>query len=67
VTAWYIDSEKFDHGTGLTAGVMDQQGMLTPPRHLIPSLVYPGIRISPFIYLTCNTYLFIETDHYLVS
>ena len=30
---------------GLTVGVTGQQGMLTPPRHLIPPLVYPGPRI----------------------
>ena len=29
----------------LTAGVTGQQGMLTPPRHLVPSLVYPGVRV----------------------
>ena len=29
----------------LTAGVSGQQGMLTPPRHLIPFLVYPGVRV----------------------
>ena len=23
-----------------------QQGMLTPPRHLIPPLVFPGVRVS---------------------
>ena len=31
---------------GLTAGVTGQQGMLTPPRHLIPLLVFPGVRVS---------------------
>ena len=30
---------------GLTVGVTGQQGMLTPPRHLIPPLVYPGIHV----------------------
>ena len=49
-----------DHETGLTAGVIDQQGMLTPPRHLIP---LPGIRVSPFISLICNFYLCFEIDH----
>ena len=29
----------------LTAGVTGQHGMLTHPRHLIPSLVYPGDRV----------------------
>jgi hypothetical protein len=27
----------------LTAGVIGQQGMLDPPRHLTPPLVYPGV------------------------
>jgi hypothetical protein len=31
---------------GLTAGVTGQQGMLTPPWHLIPLLVFPGVRVS---------------------
>jgi hypothetical protein len=31
---------------GLTAGVNGQQGMLTPPWHLIPPLVFPGVRVS---------------------
>jgi hypothetical protein len=47
-----------DHGTGLTVGVACQQGMLTPARHLIPPPVYPGVRVSPFISLTCNYNLF---------
>jgi hypothetical protein len=33
---------------GLTAGVTGQQGMLTPPWHLIPSLIYSEVRICPF-------------------
>ena len=41
-------------GMGLTADATGQQGMLTPPRHLIPPPVCPGVRVSPFIYLTCN-------------
>jgi hypothetical protein len=52
---------------GLMAGVIDQQGMLTPPRHLIPPLLYPGVRVSPFISLICISYLYFETDHSLVS
>ena len=32
---------------GLTAGVTGQQGMLTPPRHLIPPLVCPEVRDCP--------------------
>jgi hypothetical protein len=30
----------------LTAGLTGQQGMLTPPWHLIPPLVFPGVRVS---------------------
>jgi hypothetical protein len=51
-----------------TAGATGQQGMLTP-RHLIPPPVYPGVRVSPFIFLTCNSYLCFETDlvHFFLS
>jgi hypothetical protein len=52
---------------GLTAGATGQKGMFTPPRHLIPPPVYLGVRVSLFISLTCNSYLFFETDHSLVS
>jgi hypothetical protein len=41
-----------------------EQGMLTPAKHRIPP---PGVRVSPFIYLTCNSYLCFETDYSLVS
>jgi hypothetical protein len=44
---WYIQGSVF-------------VGMLTHPRHLIPPLVYPWIRVSPFISLTCNSYLYFE-------
>jgi hypothetical protein len=30
----------------LTLGVTGQQGMLTPPWHLIPLLVFPGLHVS---------------------
>ena len=36
-----------DQDYGLTAGVTGQQGMLTPPRHLIPPLVCPEVRDCP--------------------
>jgi hypothetical protein len=36
---------------GLTAGATGQQGILTPPRHLIPPPVYPGVCVGPFIFL----------------
>jgi hypothetical protein len=56
-----------NHGTGFTASVIDQQGMVTPPRHLIPPPVYPGVRVSPFISLTYIPYLYFETAYSLVS
>jgi hypothetical protein len=31
------------------AGVIGQQRMLTPPRHLIPPLVYPDVRVYPIL------------------
>jgi hypothetical protein len=31
------------------AGVTGRQGMLTPPRHLIPPLLYPEIRVCPIL------------------
>jgi hypothetical protein len=34
---------------GLTAGVTGQQGMLTPPWHLIPSLVFPAVCVSQML------------------
>jgi hypothetical protein len=33
---------------GLTAGTTGQQGMLTPPWHLIPPLIYSEVRVRPF-------------------
>jgi hypothetical protein len=33
---------------GLTAGVIDRQGMLTPPWYLIPPLIYSEVRVRPF-------------------
>ena len=36
-----------DQDYGLTEGVTGQQGMLTPPRHLIPPLVCPEVRDFP--------------------
>jgi hypothetical protein len=35
--------------------------MLTPPMHLIPPPVCPGVRDSPFVYffyLTCTSFLY---------
>jgi hypothetical protein len=56
-----------DNGTGPTAGATGWQGMLTPPRHLMPPPVFPGVRVSPFVYLTCNSYLNFENDYSSVS
>jgi hypothetical protein len=52
---------------GHTADATGQQGVLTHPRHLIPSPVFPGVRVSPFLYLTFNSYLNLETDYSSVS
>jgi hypothetical protein len=46
----------------LAAGATGQQGMFTPHWHLIPPLAGPGVGVSPFIYLTCNSYLRFEID-----
>jgi hypothetical protein len=43
----------------LMASVADQQGMLTPPRHLIPLLVRPGICVCP-IFRICIPYGFMR-------
>jgi hypothetical protein len=48
-------------------GVTGRLGMLTPPRHLIPPPAVPGVRVNPFIYLTCNSFLNFETDYSSVS
>jgi hypothetical protein len=37
-----------DMEIGFMAGVTSQQGMLTPPSHLIPPLVYPKVRVCLF-------------------
>jgi hypothetical protein len=56
-----------DHGTGIIAGVIDQKGILTPPRYLIPPPVYLDVRVTPFISLINMSYMYFETDHSLVS
>jgi hypothetical protein len=58
---------EFCDWNGPHGGATGQQGMLTPPRHLIPPPVFPGVRVSPFVYLTCNSYLNFETDYSSVS
>jgi hypothetical protein len=52
---------------GLLAGETSQQGMFTPPKHLIPPPAFPGVRVSPFVYLTCSSHLDFETDYSSVS
>jgi hypothetical protein len=37
------------------------------PRHLFPPPVCPGVRVHPFVSLTCNSYLCFETDHCFIS
>jgi hypothetical protein len=49
------------------AGATGRQGMPTPPRHLISPPVFPWVRVSPFVYLTCNSYLNFEIDYSSVS
>ena len=39
-----------DQDYGLTAGVTGRQGMRTPPRHLTPPLVCPGVRVCPTLF-----------------
>ena len=36
---------------GFTVGVTSRQGIFTPPRHPIPPLVYPGVRVFPTLVL----------------
>jgi hypothetical protein len=47
---------------GLTAGVTGRQEMLTPPRHLIPPLVFPGVRVSLIFYSECFLLSDLDTD-----
>jgi hypothetical protein len=42
---------------GLMVGVTGRQGMLTPPRHLIPPLVFPGVRVRLICSVDCSIYL----------
>jgi hypothetical protein len=57
-----------NNGTGLTAGATGRQGMLTPPRHLIPSPVFPGSVLAHlFIWFVIFSYLNFETDYSSVS
>jgi hypothetical protein len=60
--SWYID---LDYGSdrlpdlelGLTAGVTGRQVMLTPPRHLIPPLVFPGVHVNVIVTVGHSMYL----------
>jgi hypothetical protein len=38
----------FTFDMGRTAGATGRQGMLTPPWHLIPPLMYSEVRVRPF-------------------
>jgi hypothetical protein len=51
----------------MVAGATGRQGMLTPPRHLIPPPVFPWVCVISFVYLTCNSYLNFQTDYSSVS
>jgi hypothetical protein len=42
---------------GLMVGVTGRQGMLTPPRHLIPPLVYPEVRVCTILKFLFPTWL----------
>jgi hypothetical protein len=46
-----------DHGTGLMVGVTGRQGVLTPPRHIIPSLVFFEVRVSKIFTMDYYTHL----------
>jgi hypothetical protein len=48
-------------------GANGQQGIFTPLRHLIPLPVFSGVHVSPFVYLTRNSYFNFETDYSSVS
>jgi hypothetical protein len=66
--SWHTDFDGrslriHDHDTGLTAGVTGQQGMFALSMHLIPLPLCPGVRVLPFISLTCNAYFCFEIDH----
>jgi hypothetical protein len=48
---WHIDFDYrllrlSDLEIGLKAGETGQHGMIIPPGHLIPSLMFPGVRLS---------------------
>jgi hypothetical protein len=51
---------------GLTAGVGGRQGMFTPPRHPIPLLVYPDVRVCPILKFVFHTgHMRLMTARYL--
>ena len=52
-----------DQDLGLTAGVTGRQEMLTPPRHWIPPLVYPGVRVRPISQICILFNSIYEIDH----
>jgi hypothetical protein len=50
--SWHTDRDYSSYRSsnleiGLTAGVIDRQGMLSPPWYLIPPLIYSEVRLRP--------------------
>jgi hypothetical protein len=64
---YFSGNSSFKKTDAAHADVAARQVMLTSPRHLLSPLVCLGVRVSPFIYLTSNSYLCFETDYSLVS
>jgi hypothetical protein len=44
------------------ADVTGRQEMLPPPRHLIPPLVFPGVRVSFIFTVDCSNLPDMDTD-----
>jgi hypothetical protein len=78
---WHTD---LDYGSyllpnleiGLTAGVTGRQGMLTPPWHLIPPLIYSEVCLLSFsdlyarlmrLITVCSFFFFISFCHQFIS
>jgi hypothetical protein len=63
---WYTDLRLPKLELGLKAGVTDQQRMFTLPRHLIPHLIYPEVRVCPilkFVFLIGLLMVFVSASH----
>jgi hypothetical protein len=50
---------------GHTADATGRQGMFTPPWHLIPPLVFPGVRVSSMFWI-CISYGIYKTDLFVI-